>query len=227
MLKFQILTTLLFAKLLNCSFVAAAVMYKEALKILHTGSISCFNSTRAEFGFNYAKLHFKSKNKREITELTLSNNFKIYIKNIFSYFFGFLISLDNSGEFLEQSFAPTLNVGFLNYYFDWGYMHGDISNDVSRHFMTVSYNVPFSKISDKGSYRLSRISNDITTMVKNSNMNYCILLIGLNGLNYNNSVIKNGSEVTSFKSNYVKLSNQAKIDFFTGNDILSILIIKI
>ena len=148
---------------LNSNFILPAVMYHFNSNKAVDGTFSYFNSAGAGVGLSWGRIKFSSKNDNKITDTTFSEDIDIEMKNVFSFNFGFLFSSQELEGETVQLFAPTLSFGLLDFQLGIGYDLGNVSGESSRWFTSVSYNIPLSKLSDKGSYVLSKFKFAGTT----------------------------------------------------------------
>lgn len=141
----------------NTSFAVPMFVYYHHPDSWEKGSLSIFKSSGAGFGLSYGKITYHSNDGSKITSATPAQNLTIDMKNIFSFYIGFLFSIDNSADLSQNSFAPLIYFGVLDLQVGFGYELLDVADNQPRHFMSLSYNVPISKFTDIGSFVLARV----------------------------------------------------------------------
>ena len=116
------------------------------------GNIQMFNSIGAGFGISYGKM---TDYRNEIGELENSE-----FNNSISFHLGFLFS---AGTENDNVFAPTFNIGLMDFQLGYGVELGKIDDNQQRSFLTVGYAIPLYKLK-KGKYKFykkGKIINEI------------------------------------------------------------------
>ena len=102
------------------------------------GDILLFNSIGAGVGMSYGNLERTTDDKGEIINNDFTSSFGIH--------FGFLFSASSSSTENKNVFAPTISLSVLDFQLGYGYEMGTRDEFQKRHFFTIAYAIPISKL---------------------------------------------------------------------------------
>lgn len=124
--------------------------YREKL-----GSIEYFGSAGAGIGISYGKIKIKTNSTTSIRNNPSDEN-EIQMRNLIGFNAGFIFS--KSGDELTKRtiFAPVICFQLLDFQIGYGYELGDVANTAHRSFITISYGISINKLTDAGSFLISR-----------------------------------------------------------------------
>jgi hypothetical protein len=132
----------------------------DSISSIDNGTLSYFNSAGVGIGITLGKVTFKNSTGGKLNELNNISQVETEMANIVSLNLGFLFSGQTSDQQLQTSFAPVVMIGALDIQLGWGYELGNVDAGENRHFYTISYNIPLSKLSNKGSILLDITNKD-------------------------------------------------------------------
>lgn len=142
---------------LQSNFVLPLVRYNFPYRKSDEGSLEYFSSAGGGFGLHFGKITIKSETK--IDQSSLSDDWDVNMANVFGVGAGALFSQKNdiSGTKTQFVFSPTLYFSILNFQLGGGYELGNRIGTNSRFFMTVTVDIPLSKLANTGSFILTNI----------------------------------------------------------------------
>jgi hypothetical protein len=101
------------------------------------GNLILFNSIGAGIGVSWGELERTTNANSEVINTEFINSVGIHLGVLFS---------SGSGTEPKNIFAPTLSVSLLDIQFGVGYELGTVDADTKKHFFTVAYAIPLSKL---------------------------------------------------------------------------------
>lgn len=128
------------------------------------GTLESFNSVGAGISISFGNIRVNS-NWENDTDIET----EIEMKNIIGFSLGFLFSKTDSIGGARIIFSPTMGVQILDFQIGTGYELGTVENKAHRWLFTISYGIPLSKLTDKGSYLIT--SPQKFKQLKNKNVN--------------------------------------------------------
>ena len=138
---------------LQSNFSLPLVRYNFPYHSSDNGSLEYFNAAGGGFGFSWGRITIKSAHP--ITDTTLRSDLDIEMANVIGFGGGFVFSQNNTDSTSKSIFAPVIYVSILNFQTAVGYELGDRISPNSRFFLTVTINIPISKLFNTGSYILT------------------------------------------------------------------------
>jgi hypothetical protein len=147
---------------LNTNFILPITRFNFYKKTTNNeyGKLQMFNSIGAGIGFNYGSL-------TETMEIG-SKNDKIEQKfaNAIGIQFGILFAMDSQNGEPKNVFAPTVAISILDFQIGYGYELGTKEDNISGHFVTISYGIPIQKLTKKGTLILTEWVKTETTKMR-------------------------------------------------------------
>jgi len=132
-------------KIINTNFTIPVARFntvRDSESNSKVGDIILFNSIGAGVGVSWGELERSTNENYETINSDFTSTFGIHLGVLFSA---------GSGEESKNVFAPTLSLSVLDFQVGYGYELGTIETGQKRHFWTIAYAIPLSKLV-KGKY---------------------------------------------------------------------------
>ncbi|MBN9296249.1 MAG: hypothetical protein J0I41_04510 [Filimonas sp.] len=155
---------------LNSNFILPGVRFNFLKDPKNSkGSVEYFNSAGAGISFTYGNICIKDKNGNKITSTTDRDDLDISMSNLFGISIGVLFSQSNTDSSKRTIFAPMVGFQILDFHIGVGKELGT-TNDYKQVFMTITYAVPLQKLTNVGSFLLTRLQLPRTKSTSNTSV---------------------------------------------------------